>query len=107
MTQNVGTLNYRAPEIFFGATHYGPAIDIWSIGCIMGELILKFGNLFFNAIDELSLLKSIFKICGTPSEENWTGVSSLPKYIEFEDIESANLNEIFPFTDSKYLDLMS
>lgn len=31
---------YRAPELMFGARNYGHAIDIWSAGCVMGELII-------------------------------------------------------------------
>lgn len=31
---------YRAPELIFGATDYTPAIDIWSAGCVMAEMIL-------------------------------------------------------------------
>lgn len=30
---------YRAPELLLGARHYTPSIDIWSIGCIIGELV--------------------------------------------------------------------
>ena len=55
MTSNVGTLWYRAPEVIFGSQYYGPAIDIWSIGCIMGELILK-RNALFQKNDEISQL---------------------------------------------------
>lgn len=31
---------YRAPELIFGATEYTTAIDIWSTGCVMAELLL-------------------------------------------------------------------
>lgn len=35
------TLFYRAPEVLFGSKHYGPAVDIWSMGCIFGELLQR------------------------------------------------------------------
>ncbi len=35
------TLWYRAPEVLLGATHYAPAVDIWSVGCIFAELVTK------------------------------------------------------------------
>lgn len=38
MTSRVVTLWYRAPELLLGATSYGPAIDLWSTGCILAEL---------------------------------------------------------------------
>ena len=39
MTQEVVTQYYRAPEILLGAKHYTNSIDIWSVGCIFGELL--------------------------------------------------------------------
>lgn len=44
------TLWYRAPEVLLGATHYAPAVDIWSIGCIMAELARKVGGRAAGAI---------------------------------------------------------
>ena len=38
LTSRVVTLWYRAPELLLGATEYGPAIDMWSAGCILAEL---------------------------------------------------------------------
>jgi serine/threonine protein kinase len=38
---NVTSRFYRAPEILFGGSHYGPAIDMWGLGCIFAELVLK------------------------------------------------------------------
>jgi serine/threonine protein kinase len=39
MTQEVVTQYYRAPELLLGAKHYDFAVDMWSIGCIFGELL--------------------------------------------------------------------
>ena len=39
MTQEVVTQYYRAPEILMGARRYTAAIDIWSVGCIIAELL--------------------------------------------------------------------
>ena len=38
-TELVVTLAYRAPELLLGAKQYGPEIDMWSVGCIFGELL--------------------------------------------------------------------
>ena len=35
------TLWYRPPELLLGEERYGPSIDVWSCGCILGELFLK------------------------------------------------------------------
>jgi len=40
MTEYVATRWYRAPEILLGSTKYTKAVDMWSIGCILGELIV-------------------------------------------------------------------
>lgn len=39
MTNNVVTLWYRPPELLLGATHYGVGVDLWSVGCILAELL--------------------------------------------------------------------
>lgn len=44
MTQEVVTQYYRAPEILMGAKHYTAAVDVWSVGCIFGELLGKLSN---------------------------------------------------------------
>lgn len=41
LTQLVVTLWYRSPELLLGAESYGTEIDMWSVGCIFGELLTK------------------------------------------------------------------
>lgn len=76
MTQLVVTLWYRAPELLLGAEQYDRAVDLWSIGCIFGELLNKEPLLQGkNEVDELS---KIFELCGIPTEEIWPGFKRLP-----------------------------
>lgn len=72
----VCTLWYRAPELLLGDVHYDYAIDMWSAGCILAELLLH--RPVFTKNDEPSQLEAIFKACGTPTEKTWPGYSSLP-----------------------------
>ena len=65
MTNNVITLWYRPPELLLGAKVYGSAVDMWSIGCILLELII--GKPFFPGQNTLSQLQKIFSMIGTPS----------------------------------------
>lgn len=47
MTPHVVTLWYRAPELLLGSTSHNTPIDMWAVGCILGELlgnIMKHGN---------------------------------------------------------------
>jgi len=41
MTREVVTQYYRAPEILMGACHYTTAVDVWSVGCVLAELLSR------------------------------------------------------------------
>ncbi|KAL0801177.1 hypothetical protein Bca101_056353 [Brassica carinata] len=75
-THLVVTLWYRAPELLLGAKQYSTAIDMWSLGCIMAELLAKAP--LFNGKTEFDQLDKIFRILGTPTESIWPGFSKLP-----------------------------
>lgn len=77
-TNRVATLWYRAPELLLGSNNYTTAIDMWSLGCVFFEL-LTFRPLF-PGDRESKVLELIYQTCGTPSEETWPGVSSLPYF---------------------------
>ncbi|KAH9482688.1 CTD kinase subunit alpha [Psilocybe cubensis] len=77
-TNRVITLWYRPPELLFGATIYGPEVDMWSAGCIMLELFVK--KPVFQGADEIHQLEVIYKLMGTPTPERWTDVVNLPWY---------------------------
>ncbi|CAA7045294.1 unnamed protein product [Microthlaspi erraticum] len=69
LTSRVVTLWYRAPELLLGSTEYGPAIDLWSVGCILAELFV--GKPIMPGRTEVEQMHKIFKLCGSPSEEFW------------------------------------
>ncbi|KAG8910462.1 Cyclin-dependent kinase catalytic subunit, partial [Tulasnella sp. 417] len=75
----VVTLWYRAPEVLLGSRHYSTAIDMWSVGCIMAEMIMQ-GTPLFPGDSEIDQIFRIFRIMGTPTEQTWPGVSQLPDY---------------------------
>lgn len=82
MSRNVVTLYYRAPELFYGDVHYGKGVDLWSLGCLMAELVL--GEPIFKGSCELETLGKIMTIIGNPTEDNWPGVTQLPNYLPYE-----------------------
>lgn len=77
-THEVVTLWYRAPEILMGSKLYGPAVDIWSLGCIFFELLTK--RALFPGDSEIDQLFRIFRTLGTPNEAIWPGISNFPDY---------------------------
>lgn len=76
LTQLVVTLWYRAPELLFGENCYGPGIDMWSLGCIFGELICQ--EAIMQGQGELDQIDKIFAMLGTPTEETWPDFGKLP-----------------------------
>lgn len=70
---------YRAPELIFGAVHYTTAIDVWSTGCVMAEMLL--GSPLFPGDSGVDQLVEIIKVLGTPSKEQIMHMN--PGYTEF------------------------
>lgn len=58
MTQEVVTQYYRAPEILMGARHYSAAVDVWSVGCIFGELLGR--RILFQAQSPVQQVRKVF-----------------------------------------------
>ena len=75
-TSNVITLYYRAPELLFGIQSYKYEVDIWSVGCIIYEIITK--NILFKCTrgTDSDQIKSIFEICGTPNFNEWPTIEN-------------------------------
>ena len=63
------TLRYRAPEIMLGLREYSAAVDIWSVGCILSEMLL--GTVPFPGDTEVDQLMKIFEALGRPSPALW------------------------------------
>jgi cell division cycle 2-like len=76
LTQLVVTLWYRAPELLLGSKIYGEAVDMWSVGCIFGELLIR--EPLLQGTNEVDQVSKIFELCGVPTEENWSGFRRLP-----------------------------
>ncbi|XP_014809140.1 PREDICTED: mitogen-activated protein kinase 13 isoform X2 [Calidris pugnax] len=67
MTGYVVTRWYRAPEVILNWMHYNQTVDIWSIGCIMAEMLT--GKTLFKGKDYLDQLTQILKVTGHPGED--------------------------------------
>ncbi|KAL8247083.1 hypothetical protein R6Q59_008299 [Mikania micrantha] len=70
LTSRVVTLWYRPPELFLGSTSYGTCVDMWSVGCVFGEIFI--GRPILKGRTEVEQLHKIFMLCGTPPDEYWS-----------------------------------
>lgn len=134
-THEVVTLWYRAPEILLGQARYSTPVDMWSVGCIFAELVTKrplfpgdceIDELFriFRYNIKLLLLLLLLRLAlrrayaarsagndrtlGTPNEEVWPGVTTLPDYKStFGQWKPQSLASVVPGLDPLGLDLLS
>ncbi|XP_077410602.1 cyclin-dependent kinase 13 [Vanacampus margaritifer] len=104
-TNKVITLWYRPPELLLGEERYTPAIDVWSCGCILGELFTK--KPIFQANQELAQLELISRICGSPCPAVWPDVIKLPFFNTMKPKKQyrRRLREEFAFIPPTALDL--
>ena len=71
---------YRAPELIFGNTNYTTQIDVWSVGCVIAELML--GQPIFPGESGVDQLVEIIKVLGTPIKEQILAMN--PDYREYK-----------------------
>ncbi|KAM9393246.1 uncharacterized protein cdk12 isoform 1-T1 [Pholidichthys leucotaenia] len=104
-TNKVITLWYRPPELLLGEERYSPAIDVWSCGCILGELFTK--KPIFQANQELLQLELISRLCGSPCPAVWPDVIKLPLFNTMKPKKQyrRRLREEFAFLPTPALDL--
>ncbi|CAO1426405.1 unnamed protein product [Diamesa serratosioi] len=105
-TNKVITLWYRPPELLLGEEQYGPSIDVWSCGCILGELFAK--KPLFQASTEAAQLDMISRLCGTPTPAVWPNVIKLPLFLTLQSKKHhrRRLREDFAYIPSSALDLL-
>lgn len=76
LSNRVVTLWYRSPELLLGTHAYDEAVDMWSAGCVLAELLA--GAPLFRGTTELECLASVARLCGAPSPARMPSASSLP-----------------------------
>ena len=79
MTDYVATRWYRSPELLLGYTDYGPEVDMWAIGCIMGEL--SDGQPLFPGDSEMDQLYLIQKVLGPLTKEQMESFNKNPRFV--------------------------
>jgi len=84
---------YRAPELLLGTIDYTNSIDMWSAGCVMGELLIGFP--FFKGESSTDQLVEIIKVIGTPTKAQVQAMNNEYKEFQFPKLESHPWENVF------------
>jgi serine/threonine protein kinase len=76
LTVEVITRWYRSPDLLLGSNTYSPAVDMWSVGCIIAEMSNR--RSLFPGDSEIDQIHRIFRVMGTPNEGVWKNCTNLP-----------------------------
>ncbi|KIL69470.1 hypothetical protein M378DRAFT_21621 [Amanita muscaria Koide BX008] len=107
LTEYVATRWYRAPEIMLAFRGYNTAIDVWSIGCILAELLL--GKPLFKGKDYVDQLNKILDVLGSPDERVMKKIGSQKAQAYVRSLplkKKVHFRHIIPTADVQALDLL-
>ncbi|NXB93586.1 MK15 kinase, partial [Vidua chalybeata] len=97
LTEYVATRWYRAPEILLASRRYTKGVDMWSIGCILGEMLL--GKPLFPGTSTMNQIEQILRVIPAPSPEDILALQSEYKASVINHMSSRQrvaFEEIFP-----------
>jgi len=94
--ENVTTSLFRSPELFYGG-QLTIAADIWALGTMLYEIYLRltkkanypFGR---NNFSDSQIVEDIYKYIGVPTEDHWSGVTSLPYWSLYSNLAKRIIN---------------
>lgn len=107
MTEYVATRWYRAPELMLSLNEYTFAIDMWSVGCILAEMLAR--RQLFPGKNYLHQLQLILSVVGTPNEEyvNCIGSERVKTYLQtLPPRKAVELSVLFPKATPNALELL-
>jgi len=108
LTDYVATRWYRAPEILLGSTNYTEGVDMWSVGCILGELIG--GKPMFPGASTTNQIDRIIEVIGRPTKEDIDSIQSefaaqlLENLLDPQNPRS--LESMYPMADNDAIDML-
>eukprot|EP01068_Selenidium_serpulae_P005610 Selendium_serpulae@DN4105_c0_g1_i1.p1 len=108
LTDYVATRWYRAPEILLGSTKYTKGVDMWSLGCILGELTT--GRPIFPGTSTMNQLERIMVVTGKPSAQDTEAMQSPFAVTMLESVtpkKAKSFHEFFPAASEQAVDLIS
>ena len=99
---------YKPMEMLLGSTKYGPACDMWGVGCIFGEMLLR-APLFATDqhASDLDQIQRISELMGSPDGKSWPDMEHLPVTVKFKLRHPAPFSTVFPAASKEALDLLN
>ena len=107
MTEYVATRWYRAPEILLGSSKYTKAVDMWSVGCILGEMY--YGKAIFPGNSTLNQIERILELLGKPSRDDVDSMESVMAQEclnQISYVKKRSFSSFFPSMEEQGLDLL-
>lgn len=107
LTDYIATRWYRAPEILLGSTKYTKAVDMWAVGCILGEMLV--GKPLFTGSSTLNQLDRIIQLTGTLTLEDIESIQSPLAMSMLESLpptKPKQLTSVFSTASEDALDLL-
>ena len=109
LTDYVATRWYRAPEILLGSTRYTKGVDMWSLGCILGELLG--GAPMFPGESTMNQLEKVLEVTGRPSKDDLKAIKSkhtqtMMDTITIKNGKAKSLSSMYPNAAADALDLL-
>ncbi|OHT06937.1 CMGC family protein kinase [Tritrichomonas foetus] len=108
LSEYVATRWYRAPEVLLNYSSYGPAIDVWSVGCILAELMLR--RPIFPGQNTYQQLEMINEVLGSPTDDDLRDCTNKKAYAFIKSLQQKPgipFNHIFPNAPPDEVDLLS
>lgn len=108
LTEYIATRWYRAPEIILGSTRYSKAVDMWSVGCILGELLG--GKPMFQGTSTLNQLSKLTEFTGAPSDQDIESCEAEHAKVMVETTpvsQKKSAKDMYPKADDDAIDLLN
>ncbi|BFU21537.1 protein kinase domain containing protein [Entamoeba histolytica HM-1:IMSS-B] len=91
---------YRAPELIFGATRYSTAVDVWSFGCVVAEMIV--GQPFFQGESASDQITRIMKILGSPTVDEVKAMNNESPYTRVPHVGGVGIEAALRFMNPPF-----
>ena len=106
MTDYVSTRWYRAPEVLLKLKNYSKAMDMWSVGCILAELLLR--KPFLAGTSTTEQIQMVCEAAGTPTREEIEriAINKSRETLFRQKLSSGTLDAVFGHCNPNALDLL-